>query len=96
MDGLEWSEPYQLDQRLEATPPDNGLYRIWYENSDAPLAYIGESSAIPSRLYNHEKAFGGKLYLRTQSASISTLLTNAKRSRQTFLARIISLRMSHH
>ncbi|MDL5363883.1 GIY-YIG nuclease family protein [Halalkalicoccus sp. NIPERK01] len=57
--GLDWSEPYRLDQRLEATPPDNGLYRIWYKNSDAPLAYIGESSAIPSRLYNHETVFGG-------------------------------------
>jgi hypothetical protein len=57
---IEWSDPCRLEDRLTATPPNNGLYRIWYENSDAPLAYIGESSAIPSRLYKHESVFGGQ------------------------------------
>ena len=58
--GLDWSDPCRLEDRLAATPPNNGLYRIWYADSDAPLAYIGESSAIPSRLYTHEKTFGGQ------------------------------------
>ncbi len=57
--GLEWSETYRLEQRLDATPPNNGLYRIWYDHSDVPLAYIGESSALPSRLYTHESVFEG-------------------------------------
>ncbi|WP_245852865.1 GIY-YIG nuclease family protein [Natrinema ejinorense] len=57
--GLEWSEPYFLKNRLAVDPPDNGLYRIWYGSNSPPLAYIGESSNISSRLYNHEKTFGG-------------------------------------
>jgi hypothetical protein len=55
---LDWSEPYQLAERLDADPPDTGLYRIWYEGQDSTLAYIGESSNIASRLYNHEQTFG--------------------------------------
>ncbi len=55
---LNWSEPYRLAERLDANPPDTGLYRIWYEGQDSPLAYIGESSNISSRLYNHEQTFG--------------------------------------
>ena len=55
---LDWSKPYRLAQRLDANPPDTGVYRIWYENGDLPLAYIGESSNIPSRLYSHEQTFG--------------------------------------
>ncbi|RLM88212.1 GIY-YIG nuclease family protein [Haloarcula sp. Atlit-7R] len=55
---LEWSEPYRLAERLDADPPDTGVYRIWYEEQDSTLAYIGESSNIPSRLYNHEQTFG--------------------------------------
>jgi hypothetical protein len=51
---LDWFEPYRLAQRLEADPPDTGLYRIWYEEQGSTLAYIGESSNISSRLYNHE------------------------------------------
>jgi len=50
---LDWSESYRLSQRLDAR-----VYRIWYEGGDSPLAYIGEFSNIPSRLYNHEQTFG--------------------------------------
>lgn len=56
---LNWSKPYRLAERLNADPPDTGLYRIWYEGQDSTLAYIGESSNISSRLYNHEQTFGG-------------------------------------
>jgi hypothetical protein len=55
---LDWSEPYRLEDRLDANPPDTGVYRIWYEEDDSLLAYIGESSNISSRLYNHEQTFG--------------------------------------
>ena len=55
---LDWSESYRLAQRLDADPPDTGVYRIWYEEQDSALAYIGESSNIASRLYNHEQTFG--------------------------------------
>ena len=55
---LDWAEPCRLEQRLNANPPDTGLYRIWYEGQDSTLAYIGESSNIPSRLYNHERTCG--------------------------------------
>jgi len=55
---LEWSEPYRLAERLDTNPPDTGIYRIWYEGQDSTLAYIGESSNIPSRLYNHEQTYG--------------------------------------
>ena len=54
---LNWSEPYPLAQRLDADPPDTGVYRIWYEGQDSTLAYIRESSNIASRLYNHEQIF---------------------------------------
>ncbi len=57
--GLDWSEPYRLDERLDANPPDAGVYRIWYEEHESTLAYIGESRNIPARLYNHEQTFGG-------------------------------------
>ncbi len=56
--GLDWSEPYQFDERLDADPPDTGVYRVWYEEQDSALAYLGESSNIPSRLYKHEQSFG--------------------------------------
>jgi hypothetical protein len=55
---LDWSEPYRLAERLDADPPDVGVYRIWYEGQDSTLAYIGESSNIPSRLYSHKQTFG--------------------------------------
>lgn len=55
---LNWSEPYHLEERLNAGPLDTGVYRIWYQKQDSTLAYIGESSNISSRLYNHEKTFG--------------------------------------
>lgn len=55
---LNWSEPYRLTERLDADPPDTGLYKIWYKEQDSTLAYIGESSSIPSRLYSHEQTFG--------------------------------------
>ena len=55
---LEWTESYRLDERLNADPPDTGVYRIWYEGSGSPLAYIGESSNISSRLYSHEQTYG--------------------------------------
>jgi hypothetical protein len=32
---LDWSEPYCLEQRLDANPPDTGVYRIWYEGQDS-------------------------------------------------------------
>jgi ribonuclease HI len=41
---LDWSEPYRLTERLDANPPDTGVYRIWYEGKDSTLAYIGEST----------------------------------------------------
>jgi len=56
--GNDWSEPYQLADRLDADPPDVGLYRIWYEGDVPPLAYIGESSNIGRRLYKHESTYG--------------------------------------
>lgn len=55
---LRWSEPSRLTDRLDASPPRNGIYRIWYEGETPPLAYIGESSDVPSRLYAHEQTFG--------------------------------------
>lgn len=56
--GNNWSEPYRLADRLDADPPDVGLYRIWYEGDTPPLAYIGESSNISRRLYKHETTYG--------------------------------------
>lgn len=37
------------------------ILSIWYggQEQDSTLAYIGESSNIASRLYNHEQTFGG-------------------------------------
>jgi hypothetical protein len=63
--GLGWTDPYPLADRLDASPPRNGLYRIWYEGEVPPLAYIGESSNIPSRLYNHQQTFGGDALFAT-------------------------------
>lgn len=57
--GLDWSEPFRLRDRLNVSPPDTGLYRIWHDDQAPPLAYVGESSGLPRRLYNHEKDFGG-------------------------------------
>ena len=57
--GSDWSDPYRLADRLDADPPDVGLYRIWYEGDVPPLAYIGESSNIGRRLYKHEDTYGG-------------------------------------
>jgi hypothetical protein len=57
--GLDWSEPFRLRDRLDVSPPDTGLYRIWHDDQATTLAYIGESSSLPRRLYNHEKDFGG-------------------------------------
>lgn len=57
--GLDWSEPFRLRDRLDVSPPDTGLYRIWHDDQAPPLAYVGESSSLPRRLYNHEKDFGG-------------------------------------
>lgn len=57
--GLNWSEPFRLRDRLDISPPDTGLYRIWHNDQAPPLAYLGESSSLPRRLYNHEKDFGG-------------------------------------
>ena len=57
--GLDWSEPFRLRDRLDASPPDAGVYRIWYEDEVPPLAYIGESSNLSRRFYDHENTFGG-------------------------------------
>jgi hypothetical protein len=57
--GLDWSKPFQLRDRLDVSPPDTGLYRIWRNDQAPRLAYVGESSGLPRRLYNHEKDFGG-------------------------------------
>lgn len=57
--GLEWSEPYRLEQRLEPELPKSGVYRIWYPGEDG-LAYIGETAAFTDRLRSHEKSFGGE------------------------------------
>lgn len=70
--GLEWSESYRFKERLAADPPDNGLYRVWYEVNESPLAYIGESSNISSRLYNHEKTFGeDALFAYAETATLA-------------------------
>ena len=55
---LDWSEPNRLAERLDADPPDMGLYRIWYEGQEPELSYIGKSGNTASRLYNHEQTFG--------------------------------------
>jgi hypothetical protein len=55
----DWSEPYRLADRLDADPPNIGLYRIWFEGDAPPLAYIGESSNISRRLYKYESTYGG-------------------------------------
>lgn len=57
--GLDWSAPFQLRDRLDVSPPDTGLYRIWHDDQAPTLAYVGESSNLPRRLYNHENDFGG-------------------------------------
>ena len=57
--GLDWSEHFQLRDRLDVSPPDTGLYRIWHDDQAPTLAYVGESSNLPRRLYNHENDFGG-------------------------------------
>jgi hypothetical protein len=58
--GNDWSEPYRLADRLDADPPDVGLYRIWYEEDSPPLAYIGETSDFTRRLREHEDTYGSK------------------------------------
>jgi len=58
---LDWSKPYRLKQRLNPNPPDTGVCRIQYEGQASTVAYIGESSNVPSRLYNHKQTFGGTL-----------------------------------
>ena len=63
--GLMWSGPHRLGDRLSTSTPTNGLYRIWYEGETLPLAYIGESSNVPSRLYNHEQTFGSDALFAT-------------------------------
>lgn len=55
----DWSGPYRLADRLDADPPDVGLYRIWYEGEVPPLAYIGETSNFSRRLREHEDTYGG-------------------------------------
>jgi len=60
--GLDWSEPFRLRDRLDASPPDIGLYRIWFEGEAPPLAYIGESSNLSRRLYKHESTYGGDAF----------------------------------
>jgi hypothetical protein len=56
--GLDWSEPFRLSDRLEVSPPDAGVYRIWYEDEAPPLTYIGESTDFTGRLRRHRKTFG--------------------------------------
>ena len=69
--GLAWSDPYRLRDRLDISPPENGLYRIWYEDDDSSLAYIGESSNIPGRLHKHEGTFGGRaLFAYAEDATL--------------------------
>ncbi len=60
--GLEWSEPYRLENRLEPDLPDAGAYRILYEDDSPPLAYIGETSAFTGRLRQHESTFGSEAH----------------------------------
>lgn len=57
--GSEWSDSHRLSERLDADPPDLGLYRIWFPDQSPPLVYIGMSSNISRRLYKHEKTYGG-------------------------------------
>lgn len=69
--GMEWSNSYRLENRLAANPPKNGLYRIWYEDSPLPLAYLGQSKNIPSRLYEHEATFGeNTLFAYSEQANL--------------------------
>lgn len=56
--GRTWSSTYQLSDRLDANPPDVGLYRLWDSGRVPPLTYIGESSNISRRLYTHEDTYG--------------------------------------
>lgn len=56
--GLDWSVPRRLEQRKDVSPPDSGVYRIWYDGQAPPLAYVGESSNLSSRFYTHEKNYG--------------------------------------
>lgn len=57
--GLDWSEPFRLRNRLDANPPDIGLYRLWRAENGPQLTYVGQSSNLGRRLYNHENEFGG-------------------------------------
>lgn len=64
-------EPIVGGQRLNTNPPDTGVYRIWYEGQKSILAYIGESSNISSRLYNHKQTFGeGALFAYTEQSDL--------------------------
>jgi GIY-YIG catalytic domain. len=56
--GLDWSKSYRLAERLDVDLPDTGVYRIWYDEGDSNLTYIGESSNMSSRFYDHEQTFG--------------------------------------
>jgi len=58
--GLNWSEPFRLENRLDPDLPEAGVYRIWYDGESPPLDYIGETSAFTGRLRRHKDTFGGE------------------------------------
>lgn len=60
--GLDWSEPYRLEDRLDPAFPDEGVYKIWYQDEVPPLAYIGETSDFTGRLRRHESTFGSEAF----------------------------------
>jgi len=53
--GLLWSSPQPLADADASIPTDDGLYRIWREDEELPLEYIGQSSNLKSRLYRHRR-----------------------------------------
>ena len=57
--GQKWTPPRPLSERLAIDESTQAVYRIWYEHGPEPLAYIGETRDITSRLRQHEKTFGG-------------------------------------
>lgn len=59
--GLSWSSPHTLDDADSSIPNDDGLYRIWRTGDAPPLEYIGQSSNLRSRLYQHRRSWSDEL-----------------------------------
>lgn len=50
--GLDWTPVQRLSSLSASSVPEVGVYRIWDENDDETLRYIGEGSVV-SRLESH-------------------------------------------